>query len=249
VNLARELMGHTAVPMAALPEEKLSRPAELVQRAKQLAQLANVQFGRPTTPAPVAEAKPAAAEPQKPPFVLEPEPTPMDIVPPLLTATSFTQQFPLRLTTSEWPPATELLLPSRPLSSILVAGETSGFEPLQPAPEMKTTNQKIEEFYGVKQIGAEVLFAVHFDHAKSVQLAGDFNNWTPQSTPMTNGSKPGHWRKVLPLKPGRYKYRLVVDGKWVTDPNNRYVEANQFGELDNVIEVGKPSAGAYAAAA
>ena len=89
----------------------------------------------------------------------------------------------------------------------------------------------------MKQVGAEVLFAAHFDKARTVMLAGDFNNWTPQSTPMTNGERPGDWRKVLSLKPGRYKYRLVVDDKWVTDPNNTYVETNQFGELDNVIEV------------
>ena len=39
------------------------------------------------------------------------------------------------------------------------------------------------------------------------------------------------------LRPGRYRYRLVVDGKWITDPNNQYVETNQFGELNNVVEV------------
>jgi 1,4-alpha-glucan branching enzyme len=100
-----------------------------------------------------------------------------------------------------------------------------------------STSAKIEDYYGVKQIGADVVFTAHFDEARSVMLAGDFNNWTPQSTPMNSGSRPGDWRKVLPLAPGRYKYRLVVDGKWVTDPNNRDVESNQFGELDNVIEV------------
>ena len=36
---------------------------------------------------------------------------------------------------------------------------------------------------------------------------------------------------------GRYRYRLVVDGKWMTDPNNQSVETNQFGELNNVIDV------------
>ena len=36
---------------------------------------------------------------------------------------------------------------------------------------------------------------------------------------------------------GRYRYRFVVDGKWMTDPHNAYVETNQFGELNNVIEV------------
>src|SRR5579862_1671678 len=59
VNLARELMGHKPVDVEPTPSEKLSRPAELVQRAKQLAQLANFQFGRGTVPAPTP-ASPAA---------------------------------------------------------------------------------------------------------------------------------------------------------------------------------------------
>src|SRR6185436_9269961 len=51
VNLARELMGHRPVDIEPAPTEKLSRPAELVQRAKQLSQLTNFQFGRNTVPA------------------------------------------------------------------------------------------------------------------------------------------------------------------------------------------------------
>src|SRR5438067_3294215 len=46
VNLARELMGHAPVDLEPTPNEKLSRPAELVQRAKQLSQLTSLQFGR-----------------------------------------------------------------------------------------------------------------------------------------------------------------------------------------------------------
>ena len=41
----------------------------------------------------------------------------------------------------------------------------------------------------------------------------------------------------MALLRGRYRYRLVVDGRWITDPHNQYVETNQFGELNNVIEV------------
>ena len=54
---------------------------------------------------------------------------------------------------------------------------------------------------------------------------------------MNPASRPGDFRAQLPLKPGRYRYRLVVDGNWITDPNNQYVEANQFGELNNIVEV------------
>ena len=68
-------------------------------------------------------------------------------------------------------------------------------------------------------------------------IAGDFNNWSPMSTPMQTNGQPGVWVTKLPLPPGRYRYRFVVDGQWMTDPNNQYVEANQFGELNNVVEV------------
>src|SRR2546423_6975796 len=61
VNLARELMGHRPVEIPAAAGEKLSRPAELVQRAKQLAQLTNFQFGRNTIPATPATAAIATA--------------------------------------------------------------------------------------------------------------------------------------------------------------------------------------------
>src|ERR1700759_698022 len=48
VNLARELMGHRPLEVEPASNDRLSRPAELVQRAKQLAQLTNAQFGRGT---------------------------------------------------------------------------------------------------------------------------------------------------------------------------------------------------------
>src|SRR5687768_8715389 len=60
VNLARELMGHKPVDVEPVTNEKLSRPAELVQRAKQLSQLTNFQFGRNTVPS-SPQAQPASA--------------------------------------------------------------------------------------------------------------------------------------------------------------------------------------------
>src|SRR5438132_3559925 len=62
VNLARELMGHRPAEVPAEGLEKLSRPAELVQRAKQLAQLTNYQFGRNTVPT-IPGTTPAPAMP------------------------------------------------------------------------------------------------------------------------------------------------------------------------------------------
>src|SRR5256885_6428706 len=59
VNLARELMGHRPLDIEPTPTQGLSRPAELVQRAKQLAQLTNFQFGRGTVPSAAPRTEPA----------------------------------------------------------------------------------------------------------------------------------------------------------------------------------------------
>src|SRR3954466_12443555 len=56
VNLARELMGHRPLDVEPITSDKLSRPAELVQRAKQLAQMTTMQFGRTSIPSPVTAA-------------------------------------------------------------------------------------------------------------------------------------------------------------------------------------------------
>ena len=198
VNLARELMGHKPMEVEATPNEKMSRPAELVQRAKQLSQLTTFQFGRnaigpaQTTVAPIAQH-------------LE-QPT---------------------VSVSQTP------------GQSAAASRIPSAQPAQavPAPEIKSTLQKIEEFYGVKQINDEVYFSVKFDEAKKVLIAGDFNNWSAMSTPLQTNGRPGLWTTKLPLPRGRYRYRLIVDGQWLTDPHNKYVETNEYGELNNIVEV------------
>jgi chromosome partitioning protein len=65
-DLARELMGERPVSLPAPKQsDSLSRPAELVQRAKQLAQLSARQFGRPAAAAvrqPAPQAEPASLQ-------------------------------------------------------------------------------------------------------------------------------------------------------------------------------------------
>src|SRR4051794_6650537 len=50
VNLARELMGHRPMEIEPTEPDQITRPMELVQRAKQLTQLTNFQFGRNSVP-------------------------------------------------------------------------------------------------------------------------------------------------------------------------------------------------------
>ena len=63
---------------------------------------------------------------------------------------------------------------------------------------------------------------VEFNHpcAAEVCIAGSFNDWHPTATPMISLGD-GKWAKELTLPPGRYEYRLVVDGQWVDDSGRK----------------------------
>jgi 1,4-alpha-glucan branching enzyme len=72
--------------------------------------------------------------------------------------------------------------------------------------------------------------------AKSVCVAGTFNNWHPAATELVNlGS--GRWAKELTLPPGAYEYRLVVDGEWMADPKAKETAPNPFGGVNSVLKV------------
>ena len=196
VNLARELMGHRPAEVEPAAAAALSRPAELVQRAKQLAQLTNYQFGRNAVPT----AGPVTVD--------------------------------AGLSHAPYGGGSVALAPAPRASVAPSVSRTADAR----SSDVRSTDEKLDDFYGVRRTADGVVFAVKFAHASEVLIAGDFNNWTPASTPMQS-RRPGDWQMKLPLRPGRYRYRFVVDGRWVTDPNNRYVETNQFGELNNVVEV------------
>ena len=62
------------------------------------------------------------------------------------------------------------------------------------------------------------LQTIYFEYinpaAHAVAIAGTFNDWRPQVTPMIKMSD-GRWRKILVVAPGTYEYTFVVDGHWV----------------------------------
>ncbi len=99
-------------------------------------------------------------------------------------------------------------------------------------------DQKIEAIYGVRQAGEVTIFQSNHPEATEVQLAGDFNDWMPHTTPMERRGD-GDFIAQLRLPQGRYRYRLVVDGRWTHDIHNANIETNEYGELNSVAEVKK----------
>ena len=129
--------------------------------------------------------------------------------------------------------AEKLLATSRPLFG--KNGFNGHAEQAPATPEQ--VQQKIETIYGVSRTSDGVLFVTQAQNAARVSLAGDFNNWSPESTPMIPNGDGSCFRAMLPLAPGRYRYRYVIDGQWARDSYNHMVESNPFGDVDSVVEV------------
>ena len=104
-------------------------------------------------------------------------------------------------------------------------------------PEPSDIDVKLSDYYGVSQISDAVVFVTLYPRAKSVQVAGDFNDWQPTKTSMEKVGSSGVWQTKLKLPSGKYRYRLVVDGQWQQDPYNEQTELNPFGGFNSVVEV------------
>jgi Glycogen recognition site of AMP-activated protein kinase len=73
--------------------------------------------------------------------------------------------------------------------------------------------------------------------ARSVSVAGDFNGWDPAQTKLER-SDGGVWTATIPLKPGRYQYMFVIDGKqWIADPLAAEEATDGFGAQNAVLDV------------
>ncbi len=117
------------------------------------------------------------------------------------------------------------------------ARRTIGEKPTISQKRIETIQEKIDNFYGVRQQNGKVQFSVIYPNAQNVQLAGEFNNWQPHTTPLRRDSGNGHWNIELELGEGIYQYRYVVDGRWQQDPYNHEAAVNEFGEHNSIVHV------------
>ena len=81
-----------------------------------------------------------------------------------------------------------------------------------------------------------------------MNLAGDFNQWCDtangrpidvQMDPMTM-NEDGIWTIVVPLAPGTYQYKFIIDGGvWQHDTNNLNTTDDGYGGKNSVVTVKK----------
>lgn len=82
----------------------------------------------------------------------------------------------------------------------------------------------------------KVPFTVRMAGAQDVILTGDFTGWSAEGIRLSKGSD-DTWTASLALAPGRYEYRLKVDGFWSDDPGASERVPNPFGSENAVLRV------------
>lgn len=88
-----------------------------------------------------------------------------------------------------------------------------------------------------RQGGQQKVVLRFFDfEGKEVQLAGTFNDWTPDQGVITRVVK-GVIEKIVMLMPGTYQYRLIIDGAWQEDPSNPEQVPNYSGGFNSILHV------------
>jgi len=150
-----------------------------------------------------------------------------------------------------------------PISTLAVSARTApapqvgppGNRPTPPAaprnvlvevkePETAEESQRrLAHLFGVHRTTAGAIFVQPGDIGRSVFIAGEFNNWSSTSAPMRPNQRLGVFEAFVKIPPGRYQYRLVVDGRWQPDwYNEEPQQLNEFDEPNSVVTVKEMSA-------
>ena len=106
------------------------------------------------------------------------------------------------------------------------------------APKKAASPEQIEpvsERYPARE-KQEIFLTFVAPEAKKVEVAGTFNGWSPEYTPLQHTGA-GEWTVRLMLPAGEYEYRFVVDGHWVDDPQAAQQVANPYGGFNSVVKV------------
>jgi Carbohydrate-binding module 48 (Isoamylase N-terminal domain) len=91
---------------------------------------------------------------------------------------------------------------------------------------------------GVRAEARQVRLRLAAPASSRVAVVGDFNDWDPAATPLRPAGDGGTWIVELRLKPGRYHYTFLIDGRrWARDPDQPPAAESDFGAPVSVLTV------------
>jgi len=102
------------------------------------------------------------------------------------------------------------------------------------APDIQTFLETEETFDSTKK---GIVFSLEAPADATVQIAGDFNNWIPESLFKNSLHGKSVWQKAISLAPGTYAYKYVINGNWISDPTNNHSSDDRQGGRNSLIKV------------
>jgi 1,4-alpha-glucan branching enzyme len=85
---------------------------------------------------------------------------------------------------------------------------------------------------------AGVRVVVQHAGARTLAVAGTFNDWSTSAHPMIAAAADGIWTATVPLPPGDHRFMYVVDGtEWISPPHADEYDDDGFGSRNGVISV------------
>ncbi len=83
-----------------------------------------------------------------------------------------------------------------------------------------------------------VRFSMIAPMARSVSVAGDFNDWDAGRINLQDARGDGRWQALVPMEPGVYQYMFLIDGKlWVADPQAVERLDDGFGQQNSLMRI------------
>ena len=83
----------------------------------------------------------------------------------------------------------------------------------------------------------KITFTFKDEPGKKVFVAGTFNDWDPNASPLSDCDQTGLYTATLRIPRGSHEYKFVADGIWQVDPANPDCVINGHGSLNSLIVV------------
>jgi chromosome partitioning protein len=90
---------------------------------------------------------------------------------------------------------------------------------------------------GLQKVANGVVFTLKAPYQAKVLIVGDFNGWSAEQGEMHYEKEQQVWKRFIPLAPGRYNYKYIVNDAWMSDPSNPHEEDNEFGGKNSVLHI------------
>jgi 1,4-alpha-glucan branching enzyme len=89
----------------------------------------------------------------------------------------------------------------------------------------------------IKENGKRIVeFRIYSPDASFVSVAGDFNSWNPENDVLRQG-RDSIWRVKVQLPKGMYRYKYIIDGKWIPDTYNPHTASDDLGTVCSLIKL------------